>query len=446
MCKPTSSDSILPPITGPRQFTWDEIESSKSKASSRESLVVIHGKVYDIGGDFVKWHPGGSVALSQLGNDASGAFDVFHGEGAQEVMGNFYVGDLAEGEIRKPNDIQHLRTRIASLNLYASSKLYYSYKMLSTLSILGASVYVLLKWRDNTLAAGVAGVLVALFWQQAGWLAHDFAHHQVFAVRKWNDYVSYFLGNACQGFSVAWWKHRHSSHHSVPNVHGDDPDVKSMPIFWSDHALEFFTDYPAHKLAQFFVANQPILYFPLLGFARLAWAARSIMWNLPGSKMRDELPTAVVVEQVTLMVHWAWYVGLIATLSWPRALLFVLLSQTVSGLFLAIVFSVNHNGMPVFLPHESKLIDFYHLQVVTGRDVTPTWFNNWFTGGLNYQIEHHMFPTIPRHNLPKIAPMVQELCRKHGIPYHCTSLVDGVGEVVGRLMHISRMAKKMKKC
>lgn len=55
-----------------------------------------------------------------------------------------------------------------------------------------------------------------------------------------------------------------------------------------------------------------------------------------------------------------------------------------------------HNGMPVFTMNEFQDMDFFSLQVVTGRDVKPTAFANWFTGGLNYQIEHHIFPALPR--------------------------------------------------
>lgn len=51
--------------------------------------------------------------------------------------------------------------------------------------------------------------------------------------------VSYVFGNLFQGFSVAWWKNKHNTHHAVPNVHGADPDIDTMPLLaWSEHALE----------------------------------------------------------------------------------------------------------------------------------------------------------------------------------------------------------------
>jgi hypothetical protein len=56
-----------------------------------------------------------------------------------------------------------------------------------------------------------SAALLGMFWQQCGWLAHDFLHHQVFADRKWNDVLGFLLGNVTQGFSVGWWKNKHNT-------------------------------------------------------------------------------------------------------------------------------------------------------------------------------------------------------------------------------------------
>ena len=87
-----------------------------------------------------------------------------------------------------------------------------------------------------------------------------------------------------------------------------------------------------------------------------------------------------------------------------NAVVFFLVCQATCGLLLAAVFALNHNGMTVVSSAEAKGIDFYTLQIITGRDVTPTPFIAWFAGGLNYQIEHHLFPMLPRHNFHKVRP------------------------------------------
>ena len=99
--------------------------------------------------------------------------------------------------------------------------------------------------------------------------------------------------------------------------------------------------------------------------------------------------------------------------------------------------------MPVYDMDQAHAMDFYEIAIRTGRNVEPTHFNNWFTGGLNFQIEHHMFPTVPRNNLFKISQKVQELCKKHNIPYHTTTFSAGMVEVLERLSTISRLMSKV---
>ncbi|KAI9203735.1 fatty acid desaturase-domain-containing protein [Polychytrium aggregatum] len=440
-----------------RQFTWAEIDESRPKefnvkgASTKGPVyIVIDGKVYDVGGDFVRWHPGGAVIISQMGKDASSAFEVFHPESAYETLANFYVGDLKDGEPSKQNDFAHeikqLRAKFEKAGYFKSSKLFYAYKILSNLALLSASLGTLAYLGNNLVGIVFAAVCMGLFLQQCGWLAHDFLHHQVFENRAINNAFGYVIGNVAQGFSVAWWKNKHCTHHSAPNIHQQDPDIDTMPyLAWSEHALELFSDFKDDTVARFLVSRQSILYFPILSLARIPWALHSILFVLPGhSECVVSDPTMLLIERSTLAIHWVWYLGTAFYFLSPlHALLYILLSQTVGGLFLASVFSLNHNGMSIYDDVTGKDIEFYQLQVDTGRNVTPTHFNNWFTGGLNFQIEHHLFPTIPRHHIGKTAPDVMAVCKKYGIPYHSTSFSGGIQEVVSRLGVIGKMSVKI---
>jgi fatty acid desaturase/predicted heme/steroid binding protein len=456
MCKGTTTDSITSTPTL-RKFTWGEIDKSVPKkvtldtVAAQPSYAVIHGKVYDLGGEFVKWHPGGAVAISQLGKDATDAFDVFHKQSTHELLANFYVGDLADAEVKAPNafakDVQELRTVIEKSGWYKSNKLWYTGKVIQTASLAVISVTMLALWGRSFFGMLASAAVCALFFQQSGWLAHDFLHHQVFENRKFGNYAGLIIGNVFQGFSVAWWKHKHSTHHSVPNVHEQDPDIDTLPFLaWSEHALEGFADFDDATLTKFMVTYQPIIYFPLLSFARMTWAIQSILWNKPNSKKLDAFPTMTGLEKICIALHYSWYFGAAFTLTTPLyAVMWILTSQCVCGILLAAVFSVNHNGMPVYSRKEAKDMDYYELSIVTGRNVVASAFNKWFTGGLNFQIEHHMFPTIPRHNLPKVAPLVESLCKKHGVPYHTTSLGGGLVEVVQRLTNVAGQARRIKR-
>ncbi|KAL2914133.1 hypothetical protein HK105_206391 [Polyrhizophydium stewartii] len=406
-----------------KTYTWAQVRATAANVSGElpvatsPALVVINNKVYDLGGKFAAWHPGGDVALSQVGYDAT-AFVA---------------------------DVQKLRALVKKEGWDRANPLYYTLKIGSNFAIAGISIAVLALYGSSLPGLLASSLLLAVFWQQSGWLAHDFLHHQVFENRAYNNLVGYLVGNVGQGFSVAWWKHKHCTHHSTTNIHMRDPDIDTMPyLAWSEHALEGFSDISDKQLAKFLVKNQALMFFPLLSFARMMWALQSILWASK-STFAGSFPTSLLLERATLGLHYVWLLGAAFTLTTPLyGLLWILMSQLFCGFLLATVFSLNHNGMPVYSFEEAQSMEFYEISIRTGRNVEPTHFNNWFTGGLNFQIEHHMFPMIPRHNLPKVAPIVQDICKRHNIPYHSTSLFTGLGEVLSRLTLVARLSLKMR--
>lgn len=170
----------------------------------------------------------------------------------------------------------------------------------------------------------------------------------------------------------------------------------------------------ATPLARFLVKRQHLVYFPLLAFARLTWAFQSFAyafkvntyWGATSTvEVQQVKLTFEVAQRVVLVLHWAWYCALVYSLGFWHGLGFVVVSQGFCGLIMALAFAVGHNGMITY--DRAATPGFFELQVTTGRDVAPTLFNAWFTGGLHYQIEHHMFPTIPRHNLAAVSKEVQ---------------------------------------
>lgn len=208
-----------------------------------------------------------------------------------------------------------------------------------------------------------------------------------------------------------------------------------MPFLaWSEYALEFFSEYSDDTMARLWILHQPFLFFPLLIFVRLSWTVASLLYQL-NFKLSQFTPLA---ETLAIILHVVWlFILPLMWLSPTRVLTYIVLSQSLGGLLLAIVFVLNHNGLPVFEKEAIKTKGFYELQVVTSRNVHSSPFLDWITGGLNYQIEHHLFPTLPRPNYWLLAPYVQEICNKHGIPYRKTSFRQGVVEVLDRLREVS---------
>jgi fatty acid desaturase len=220
----------------------------------------------------------------------------------------------------------------------------------------------------------------------------------------------------------------------------EDPDIDTMPFLaWSEDALEFLSDYSDDALAKLWISHQPVLLFPLFIFVRLSWMVSSIIYPVYGNV---NMSTAAL-DTMGLALHYIWQFGLpLLWLGSDRALIFFITSQGLGGILLALVFVLNHGGRAVVHKDRDGTKDFYELQIITSRNIRPTPFLDWITGGLNYQIEHHLFPTLPRHNYYLVAPFVQEVCAKHQVHYHITTFREGIFEVLDRLRRVGDLAGK----
>lgn len=338
------------------------------------------------------------------------------------------------------------------------SPLYFTYKTIEMLSIAGLGVALLNMYPHNWWAVLGATALFGTAWQQAGWLSHDFLHHQVFENRFFNDAMGLFLGNYVQGFSVDWWKNKHNTHHAIPNLHetqddkhDGDPDIDTLPFLAWSPRMTAKAGADSSGWAAFFVRNQKLSFFPLLSFARLTWAQQSLAYALAplmpqslsegawgGGRISESLRYPLA-EVAGLFLHYGTIALLCVLYMTPlQSVVFFMGAQMLCGVMLAVAFVVGHNGMECF-DHDAKPTHA-ELQLRATRNVTDDFLglSGWFTGGLHLQIEHHLFPTMPRHNLAKARPFVEALCRKHGMPYHSQPLFTGVGEVLACLDDMAR--------
>ncbi|KNE65730.1 hypothetical protein AMAG_09711 [Allomyces macrogynus ATCC 38327] len=153
------------------------------------------------------------------------AFDAFHPESTSEVLADYYVGDLAPEDIIQsseefPKRIRKLKEEFFAMGLYESNKLFFATQFGILLTLAAASLSIMALFPTNIPMLLVSAALMGLFWQQCGWLSHDFLHHAVFRNRDMNNLVGYLLGGVFQGFSVSWWKDKHNTHHAQPNRRG----------------------------------------------------------------------------------------------------------------------------------------------------------------------------------------------------------------------------------
>jgi fatty acid desaturase len=281
-------------------------------------------------------------------------------------------------------------------------------------------------WSQLIVAAGLG-----LLFTQLAFLGHDGGHQQIWRSRAANDRFGVVVGNLLVGLSYGWWIDKHNRHHSHPNHEGYDPDI-------GEGVLAFTTEQVAarHKgVGRFIARNQAALFFPLLLLEGLNLHVASARFLASGPAARHRR-----LERWLLGGHVVAYVAaLLIVLTPAQALAFAAVHQAVFGLYMGCAFAPNHKGMPIAPP--GCKIDFLRRQVLTSRNVRGGWFTDLLLGGLNYQVEHHLFPNMPRANLRPAQRIVQRYCTINQITYTQTSMLGSYGIV---LRHLHRLGAPLR--
>jgi fatty acid desaturase len=268
----------------------------------------------------------------------------------------------------------------------------------------------------------VVAVYLAVVCTQLAFMGHDAGHRQLFRSRRANDLVGLAHANLLVGVSFDWWVGKHNRHHTNPNHEDLDPDI-------SITALAFTPDQASskHGLVRLVARYQGWLFFPLLLLEAAHLHLASIKAIVRGGSGRANL-----VEGVLLVAHLGSYLTVLWLVLSPwQALAFLVVHQGLFGLYLGCSFAPNHKGMPTLTAADQ--LDFVRRQVLTSRNVAGSRFVDWLLGGLNYQIEHHLFPNMPRPNLRRAQPLVRAFCAQHGLAYVEASLVGSYAQAVRHL-------------
>lgn len=248
--------------------------------------------------------------------------------------------------------------------------------------------------------AAYAGVVLA----QLGFLGHDAGHQQIFRSRRWNDRFGIVLSNLGVGLSYGWWVEKHNRHHRHPNEVGQDPDVERNVLAWTPQQAR--SQSGAFRII---ARHQATFFFPLLLLEG---------WNLHVGSVRQLIGRrrGIALEGTLLALHAGGALLLILLVLSPwKALAFIAVAQSVFGLYLGSTFAPNHKGMQIVEPDCRP--DFLRRQVLTSRNITGGRVLSVVFGGLNHQIEHHLFPSMPSRNLRRCRPLVKDFCAREGVDY-----------------------------
>ncbi len=335
---------------------------------------------------------------------------------------------LAAAPARPRHDFADLRREVKAAGLMEPRHAAYARTaaVVVTAFVAGWVAFALLgdSWWQLAVAAwlGIAST-------QLGFLGHDAGHHQVLRGTRGSSAIGLLVGDLAIGLGFGWWNDKHDAHHAHPNHVELDPDL-------APGALVFVERQAAGRagVARFVTRWQGVLFLPML----LLEGVNLQVSSLRATRTKDGGVRRL--ELALLLTHLVAYVGVVLwVLPLPMALAFFAVHQGVFGLYLGLSFAPNHKGMPTLTDAQAQ--DHLRAQVLTSRNVRPGRVVDVALGGLNYQIEHHLFPSMPRHNLRRAQPLVEAFCRARGVSYLETGLLASYRQALGHLHAVGRAAR-----
>jgi len=252
----------------------------------------------------------------------------------------------------------------------------------------------------------IVAVWMGLCGGQSAFMWHDAGHKAMFRSKNLANAVGYFHANLVNGVSYGWWVNHHNRHHSHPNHLDMDPDIGRRTAIFD------IKQYASRTRTQKFVVRyQSVLFFVLLVLENGKQQKTAIKAIAKGETKHPVLESAILVARAAI-----YLTAVFTVLSPLLAVAFILVQTAALGIYFGLIFAPNHKGMAI-RDGEEETLDWLERQVLTSRNIRPSWLMDFLYGGLNYQVEHHLFPAMPQKSLPRARELTREYCAERGVPY-----------------------------
>jgi delta8-fatty-acid desaturase len=379
---------------------------SDSSAGKERKTIIYEGRRYDVTA-WVARHPGGAIIEKFIGQDVTVPLHMFHDVRSPVIQSLLKRMDMGPAEGHPVSafdrDYLELEQKFLERGWFDVNPLWYAWKMAWVVALLVAAYAV-----PHPL---FKGIFFGLFIQQAAFLAHD-ACHDALAPRRWRKLASWVFADVCFGISYQDWTRKHNAHHLITNRPIEDPQINNLPnLAYSAPEIGLF-ERTRRKLTareKRLIATQHLWFLPMmLLYGRINIVRKNVRRGLRGSDPQYLKGFAI---------HMALWLSLLAQGGFDPvfALWFIPSALAVSGI-LHVQLLLSHIYAPRLMEDEQRRIGM-KLQIQSNQNVSTTFLDDWFHGGLQHHIEHHLFPRLPRHSLPKARAEVRALSEKHSIPY-----------------------------
>ncbi|CAE7252745.1 sld1, partial [Symbiodinium pilosum] len=403
-------------------------------------------------------HAEGETAQSQIhwyaGTDASDQFAAFHRPRVYARLAQFQIGEVVGTEhlpSKATEEYRALRKKLWAEGWFKPRLSYFVCKAAICFSILTFVVSVVCCLTSAWFLARtiLAGMALGVAWQQIAFLAHDADHWGITTPRASSSLnpLSWFLASVLFGISRSMWNEEHSMHHAITLRPQEDPQFNYLPLWLISKKELDVAGTHVGFLTKTLVSVQHFTFLPVsVVIGRFNFYLISMLSALKRAVMATssrEL-SGGVLDVLGMLTFWTWYVALVSRFdTGVERTLFVLASNWTVGI-LHIQLVLSHLATETFTAEEERAEQFFAFQLKTSRNIDSSWYDHWFHGGLEFQIEHHLFPQLPRHNLSKVKPMVQDICFRHGIPYRSTSFSGALRDVLSDFRGLAMDIVKLK--
>lgn len=365
---------------------------------NKKTNIIIDNRLYDVT-KFTKFHPGGAQIIEEFDNcDTTDYFYAIHSNNARKMLKNMRSTEVDEQDKIPASDYIQVSEALEKEGLFKADYVVEAVQILHTVAFCFLATYY--SHTYPLLAVFCLGIGTLL----GGWIGHQCDHQRNNVMRD----VNLVYATVIDGFSPNWWATKHNRHHLSTNEMEHDGDIQLYPFLylWAPKPDQDSWNRPL----------QHIYFSALYSILHLKWQLDSLQWSI-SNRLYKEL--------VGLAVHWCWYF----MMPWQVWLLGVLLSGSIA----AWVVTASHQAEEKLenkhqFSSESKqskyqIHDYVAHQVVTTRNIDiKSWLLNYMCGGMQYQIEHHIFPRIPLYKLGEVKPIVMKYCMDRGLEYREESL------------------------
>jgi len=408
--------------------------------------IVVNEQAFDVT-KFIKRHPGGIGPIENMaGKDCTDVFDNYHSARVYKTMlPAYYVGEVTDVVVwPHVEDFRKARQELLRRGLFETDYRFYARLGAWLATLFFGSLYLSLGCESYS-AHMWGAVAMGVFWQQLAGVGHDLGHSGV----THNFHLDHKIGSvltSLMGLSVCWWKSDHNTHHIVCNAVEHDPNIQHMPLlgvspnifkkpFWDTYHKK---QVGMNAVARFLVSYQHFLFYPVMAVARINLYLQGLIFLLSKPDTMHYQKT----ELCSLAVFATWLTYVVCSLPAGEALTWVLLSHAVAGV-LHVQIVLSHWSMEIYngRAYTGKDDEWYITQLKTTMNVaTPEWLD-FVHIGLQFQIEHHLFPRLPRHSLREARKLTQAICKKHNFHYHEPGFFEGNVEM-WRTLRDSAMAAR----